>query len=288
LLASDRTLRLATLPAGEDPDTLVARQGVASFNTVLAAARPLEQALYDLLREACGQATPEQRAAFRSRLDQAARRIPDKALSDEYRDTLLGLFYADRRRGRAAQFATSTGNAIAMPRVARRPLPSADGTDYERARILTAILLHHPALLRDVDYAYAGIPLQTSLAALRNAIRRWADRADRLHSTALIDHLRSSGLNGDVDQILARAPVPLPACAAPTATIADAEAGWWHIFGFLNLERLREEVKLAGSRAAANLTPDTQRRLKSLKDALNMVMAGEPDGATESRALSHP
>jgi hypothetical protein len=29
-------------------------------------------------------------------------------------------------------------------------------------------------------------------------------------------------------------------------------------------------------------TPDTQRRLKSLKDALNEVVAGEPDGATES------
>jgi len=281
-LAPDRTLRLATLPAGEDPDTLVARQGVASFNTILAAARPLEQALYDLLREACGQATPEQRAAFRNRLDQAAQRIQDKALSDEYRAALRGLFYADRRRDRAAQFATSAGNAIAMPRAAPRPQPSADGADYERARILTAILLHHPALLRDVDHAYAGIPLQASLAALRNAIRRWADHTDRLHSAALIDHLRSSGLERDVNQILTRATVPLPACAARTATIADAEAGRWHIFGFLNLERLQEEVRLAGSRAALNLTPDTQRRLKSLKDALNEVMAGEPDGAAES------
>jgi DNA primase len=65
LLAPDRTLQLATLPAGEDPDTLVRRQGVGGFQVIMSAARPLVQAPYELLREADGQATPEQRAAFR-------------------------------------------------------------------------------------------------------------------------------------------------------------------------------------------------------------------------------
>ena len=114
--------------------------------------------------------------------------------------------------------------------------------------------------------------------ALREAIRGGADRADVLDSAALIDHLTLSGLRADVEQVLAGAPVPLPACASPAAMPAEAEAGWWHIFGFLNLDHLREEVKLAESEAAANLTQDTQRRALSLKAALNKVMAGEPDG----------
>jgi DNA primase len=50
---------------------------------------------------------------------------------------------------------------------------------------------------------------------------------------------------------------------------AAAEAGWWHVFGFLNLDRLRAEVKLAETDAAANLTQATQHRLHALKDALN-------------------
>jgi DNA primase len=135
LLAPDRTFRLATLPAGEDPRTSVARQGVASFNTILAAARPLEQALHDLSRKAYGQATSEQRAAFCNRLDQAGRRIQDKASADEYRAALRGLFYADWRRDRAAQFATSVGNAIALPRVGpRAPFERADRRG-ERERV---------------------------------------------------------------------------------------------------------------------------------------------------------
>jgi DNA primase len=292
MLAPDRTLALATLPSGEDPDTLVRRQGPAGFQAVLQAARPLAEALYDLLREAAGVATPEQRAAFRTRLDHAAGCIADKALAAEYRAALRDRFYADRRRDRpmprrdhgggfaapSGRPGAASGSRASPGRTLPRPQPSASGTDGERARILTAILLRHPELLHDVDHAYAGMALEQRLGALRDAVRGWADHADALDSPALIDHLTMSGLQADVDHVLAEAPVPLPACASSAAMPAEAETGWWHIFGFLNLDHLREEVRLAESEAAADLTPATQHRLKSLKEALNKVMAGEPDG----------
>jgi len=60
---------------------------------------------------------------------------------------------------------------------------------------------------------------------------------------------------------------------------AEALEGWWHIFGFLNLERLRDEVTAAERDFARDCSPETQRRHIALKDALNKVMAGEPDGA---------
>ncbi len=81
VLAPDRTLKFARLPAGEDPDSLVRSGGPAAFKAGLDAARPLSAALYDLLAEAGGDATPEQRAAFRQRLVETASRIPDKALA---------------------------------------------------------------------------------------------------------------------------------------------------------------------------------------------------------------
>jgi len=72
--------------------------------------------------------------------------------------------------------------------------------------------------------------------------------------------------------------MPLPACASSEAMPAEAEAGWWHIFGFLNVEHLREEVVLAQADATRNLTPETQLRQKALVEALNKVLSGEPDG----------
>jgi DNA primase len=275
LLAPDRTLKLARLPSGEDPDTLVRRQGRDGMRSVLDAATPLAEALYDLLREAGGDGTPEQRAAFLSRLDQAARQIPDKALADEYREALRGRFYATRRQNR--------GNRAGRPGIAPirslpRPRPAADAVATERARILTAILLRHPMLLRDVEHAYDGLDLPPPLALLRTALCNWADTTDVLDSQALMTHLTISGLHAEADQALATVPVPLPACAALTAMPAEAEAGWWHIFGFLNVQRLGEEVALAEAACAQDLTPQSQDRLLALKAALNKVNSGEPDG----------
>jgi DNA primase len=238
------------------------------MRTVLEAATPLAEALYDLLREAGGDATPEQRAAFRTRLEEAARRIPDRALAGEYRRTLLDRFFAARALGRRPAAARSPP----------RPRPEADTATAERTRILTAILLRHPVLLRDVEHAYDGLELPGPLSLLRSALRNWADTTDVLDSQALMSHLTESGLHAEAEQALATVPVPLPACAALTAMPAEAEAGWWHIFGFLNVQRLGEEVALAEAACAQNLTQQSQNRLLALKAALNKVNSGEPDG----------
>jgi DNA primase len=270
LLGPERSLRLATLPAGEDPDTLVRRQGPAGFQAVLDASRPLSDALYDLLRETGGEATPEQRAAFRARLEDAARRIPDRGLAGEYRSVLLDRFFADRP-GRRRQ-------PPSRPNRLPRPRPDNAAVAGERGRILTAILLLHPNLLRDVEHAYLDLELPEPLSRLRTALQDWVHTADLLDSQALMSHLTSSGLAAEVTQALAAVPVPLPACVSADAMPAEAEAGWWHIFGFLNVDRLREEVGFARAAMARDLTPDTQRRLLALTVALSKVLSGEPDG----------
>ena len=275
LLAPDRTLRLARLPGGEDPDTLVRRQGPDALRAVLAGAVPLADALYDLLREAGGETTPEQRAAFLARLDAAVRQIPDKALASEYREALRGRFYAARRQSRGnGAGRRSAAPSPAVPRVQ----PWAGAAATERARILTAILLRHPSILADVEHAYAGLDLPRPLAVLREALTAWAETAQILDSPGLMSHLTFSGLQAEADQVLATVPVPLPACASSAAMPAEAEAGWWHIFGFLSVQRLGEEIALAESACARNLTPQNQSRLLALKAALIKVSAGEPDG----------
>ena len=110
----------------------------------------------------------------------------------------------------------------------------------------------------------------------------WADHADVLDSEALIDHLTSSGLNAEVEHVLAAIPVPLPAFATSATMPAEAEAGWWHIFGLLSLDRLREEVSLARVAFTQDPTPDTQRRLTALCEALDKVVSGEPDGVGQA------
>ncbi len=281
MIAPDRSLRVVSLPAGEDPDSLVRRQGAAGFQAALDGARGLSDALYDLLRQPGGETTPEQRAAFRTRLEDAARRIGDRALASEYRRVLLDRFFSEGRvpaRGRRDGGRPGFGPAIAPRPPVARPRPDTGQTTNERARILTAILLRHPALLHDVEHAYTGLALDPRLARLRDAIVAWAEATDLLDSQGLMDHLTVSGLGDDVEAVLSARPVPLPACAGPDAMPAEAETGWWHIFGFLNVEHLRQEVAMAEVALARDMTVENQARHRALKEALLKVQSGETDG----------
>ncbi len=281
MLTANRSLRFATLPDGEDPDSLVRKKGPRAFQDVLDAAQTPSDALFDMIRGSAGAATPEQRALLRSKLIDAASRIADRSLAGEYRKVLLDKFFASSRTGRptrphARGNGAAGGFAPPPPRFIRSGIDRI-ATAAEWSRILTAILLRHPALLPDVQNAYATLPLEGALGRIRETLFAWGETAETLDFAGLMDHLTKSGCSSDIDYVLTAGPMPLPECAMPTAMPAEAEAGWWHFFGFLNVEHLRDEVALAKMEADRNLTTETQRRLSALRQALIRVESGEPD-----------
>jgi DNA primase len=281
-LTPERSLKFATLPVGEDPDGLLRKGGSALFQSVLDAARSPSDALYDMVRESAGEATPEQRAALRSKLVEATTRMADKSLASEYRRALLDRFFGSRQawpagNGRVRSNGAARRSAATPARFLRVRFDQST-TAFEWSRILTAILLHHPFLLHDVHNAYATLMLDGALSRLRDVLLQWAETAETLDFASLTDHLTKSGCNSEIEQVLAAGAMPLPKCAVSTAMPAEAEAGWWHFFGFLNVEHLREEVALAKADADRNLNAETQRRLSALRQALIRVESGEPDG----------
>jgi len=266
LLTPERTLLLATLPGGDDPDTLIQKQGAAAFQAVVDAARPLSEALFHFVREQGAGDTPEQRAALRARLVAAAGRIADRSLAAEYRSALLDQFYASRKR---------RGKAPPQARPARTST-TLDTVQAERGRCLVAILLRHPDLLRDTEEAFAALELSPAMARLRDAILHASERS-MLDSATLLTQLNASSAVEEAAQALSSMPYPLPACAHADAMPAEAEAGWWHIFGLMHRSRLDEEV-VAAERAFVD-RPDeaAQRRLIALcaaRDALSVPDQG--------------
>ena len=265
LLAPDRSLRIATLPAGEDPDTLV-RRGRTAMAAALEGARPLARALFELLREG-GAQSPEQRAAFRHRLEAAAGRIPDRALAREYRAALLDRFFERPARPGAAKAARIVRQAIDAQDAAR-----------QCARILTAIVLRHPALLAEAAHAYEALTLDGAHARIRDALLH-ADGlgdASTLDSVGAISHLTGSGLAGDVAEVLHVDQLPLPACAGENALPAEAQAGWWHYFGLLDPRRLTDEIAAAQGEFARTFSPAAESRLIGLRRAQGNLVR-EPD-----------
>lgn len=270
LLTPERTIALATLPSGEDPDSLVRSRGPATMRAVLDAARPLDAALYALLSEGAAP-TPDGRALLRRRLEEAAARIPDRALSREYKDALLTRFFAGRRERALGKPARAT---------APRSRPDPEFARHERARILTAILLRHPDLLHDVEDAFARIELSPALARLREAMREAAHTGETLDSPSLLSQLEASGLAAEAAQALANTPNCLPDCARPDAMPAEAEAGWWSFHGLFSRAHVDEEAHAAGRDLASGRSPD-QRRVVALKRAGRALLAADPADSTD-------
>jgi DNA primase len=272
-LTPERSLRLATLPAGEDPDTLVRRLGASGFQAVIDTARPISTALYGLMAEGVG-ATPEQRAGLRTRLEAAAAKVADRALASEIRRALLDQFYAARPQAQHTAAGPRFGAPRKPPPAFIRPTPGPAPAAAERARTLIAILLRHPFLLPDVEEALAGIDLPAPLRPLAAAILQWGSAARVLDSDALITHLSGIGLAAEAAQALSAVPVPLPACASADAMPAEAASGWWHFFGLMNPDRLEDEVATASRAFETMPDENSERRLKMLCAARNALRAG--------------
>ena len=276
LVTAERSLGFVTLPGGEDPDSLVRRGGRAAFQACLDASRPLADTLFGLLGEGLS-GTPEARAAFAARLDAAAERVADKNLSWEYKAEFRSRLRALRSGGaRVRGKAASPGGKLPL-RPVSRTAPRAEDAAAERARILVAILLRHPELLRDVEEAFATVAMPVPLTRLRDAMLMWFQRAEVLDTAALMSHLTQSGLATDVAQALSSVAVRLPECASPDAMPAEAEAGWWHFFGLLNPDRLEEEVAAALREFQRQADVPSQNRLRALSAAREALRRGETD-----------
>jgi DNA primase len=271
-VGTERTVTTVALENGQDPDDFVRRRGRAEFDRLLSNARSLAASLLAAAKSGQPAKTLEQRARIMERLEGLIGTIGDATLKWEYRRSLAQQL---RKEFKGLPLPTDrAGLAVAIAELGS----VAEQRDLERCRILTAILLRHPILLRDVEHAYSALVLPPSLAVLRDALHEWVESAEILEPQALMTHLTLSGLQAEADQALAMVPVPLPVCASLAAMPAEAEAGWWHIFGFLNVQRLGEEIALAEAACAQDLTQQTQNRLLALKAALNKVSSGEPDG----------
>lgn len=292
-IAPERSLRIAPLPAGEDPDSLVRGSGAAEFeSTVLARAVPLDGALYAFLQSEFPATTPEGRSAFLKALEEAAGLIKDPRLAAEYRRALKDRFYGARERKARGR------RAPPPPTVQLRARPLQG--EAERIRILLATLLSHPRLVPQIEEDLAALDLPPDFATLMAAIIAWSHRRPALETMAedvgnpsperpaaldsgeLIAHLRAIGYAAAVDRVLARKPGPLPRFVSPETPPEEVAAGWLYFFGLLSRRRLDEEVAAMQRDVSAMLDGPSERRLVALVNALRNLVAGEPETAEES------
>ena len=84
LLKPGYGLRFATLPAGEDPDSLIATKGPETMSELIARAEPLSEVLWRMETGGRTLKTPEQRASVQKALEDHARCINDPTVRSHF------------------------------------------------------------------------------------------------------------------------------------------------------------------------------------------------------------
>jgi DNA primase len=163
LLEPDHSVRIAFLPDGDDPDSLLRSSGRAAMAGVLDAARPLSRILFDGRIGQHRVDTPEGRAGLRAGLDALAAGIAHPAVRAQYRRDLAAQFDA-AFPWRAPRRDASPGG----PRRARAERPSpvvGRADDRFAAAVLVVLLAGHPDLLAQHGEEIAQLDLADDLVA---------------------------------------------------------------------------------------------------------------------------
>ena len=252
LLKPGKSLRFVSLPAGEDPDSLVRARGAGAFTAAATAARPLDEVVWRLETSGRSHDTPERRAALAERLYARAREVADRSVQEHYRSAFRRRLDALFRPPERPEYWRQQGwrqqgwRQAGRPRRrregesgwARAPLGLAARPDPTEAllvqdRILCALLVNHPALLlaeaeRLAELRLAAAPLDRLLRELLNV----AVSSGGLETARLASHLSQHGFADLLGTVLDRAVVRL---APYTAAGAD---------GALAAERLAEYLDM--------------------------------------------
>ncbi|WP_291295677.1 DNA primase [Elioraea sp.] len=288
-VAVGRTLKLASLPAGDDPDTLV-RRGPEVFRATLAAARGLADALFDA---ACSTraTTPEGRAGQRRKLEDLAAEVTDATLREEYRRHWRERWFGEGKPQRTGQKGRPNGQRGQPAAATRAPRPALvpARAGAVRERDVLALILSHPSLLPEAEEALASLAFRSAACErLRAALVAEAETAFGLDSAGLIDHLDQMDLREPLDAVLGTRLSALPACTLPGAAPAEAREAFFQALGQLDPERLEAEVAEARARLAAEFTEANERRLIALVQAMDAASGAERDDphAASSRAAN--
>jgi len=189
MLKPGKSVTIATLPEGLDPDDLIRRQGREAFTALIAGAQPLADAVW--AHETAGglPEAPEARAALEARLKERANRIGDVSVKRHYLQAFeekLAALFVPVRGGRGRAYGGARGGSVrGTPKTLvsdtlrnSRLLKggvSLGGQVTPREAVIVMSLVNHPELAHNrlemlADIELGSSPARALMAALLDLV----------------------------------------------------------------------------------------------------------------------
>ena len=280
LLRPGRSVQFAYLPAGDDPDSLIAAQGPQTISEVITNARPLVDMLWAHEYTLKTLETPERRADFEVRLGKRVSVIADGSVKQHYRqifrDRVWQVFRNKREGGnpqknqfiRSVDYARrigqpSTGNLRANVAAMRS----------RRMQVLLVTILNFPILLDEFGEALSQITLSPDLDKLLREIHHWYSKSQGLDADDLKSHLYAQGFKKIVKSLVSEEVMSHAAFARDTSdgnddytgSLSRAREGFEQTLNLLTQARRKQEVLASGRVAAGDGTEESERRFLAFR-----------------------
>ena len=224
LATGRQELRFLFLPDGEDPDTLVRKEGAAAFEGRIRTAQPLSEFLFDHLSVQVDMASIDGRVRLATLAEPLIARVPKGLLREMLSARLAALV------GIAARDVSGTSRATPQTQDRRRPSRRRPASQSRQVpltplRLTVALILQYPALAQAATQVpddwrrldNPGIPL---LSALLDSVgtrpditagallERWRDSPEaphlaRLSNPNLLSHIPQEGVESEFCAALA-------------------------------------------------------------------------------------
>ena len=178
------------LPDGEDPDSIVRKEGSAAFDERLKQATPLSQFFFDELTREVNMATLDGKARLAERAKPMLAQIPDGAFGDLMKQQLATL--------------TGLGSRPSVPSAGARPAARAVAPAQRRSlvRAAIAILLQQPSLAMTLEgHHFSGLRLP-GIELLTELLSLVQQRPD-ISTGALLEHFEGREEHASLQKLAA-------------------------------------------------------------------------------------
>ena len=248
LLKPGKSIRFAFLPEGQDPDSLLTKQGPSALRTILNATQPLAEFVWDIERQASPTDTPERMAGLKARLRQQASRIADPAVREQYRNLFDERTTPQQRNPMRSGYGHQRW---------RRPIESRPRTNLAAAasstlwqRILLAALITHPTLIDEFTEQLIDISLEANLDKLREELHVIVASNPDLDGQVLQRHLIDGGFADILSHVLDQNVLESCEFTRPDALLASAREGVAQILSQFQHHRQLADHRAFGQQAA--------------------------------------
>lgn len=288
MLRPGKSLRFMMMPPGDDPDSLVQREGREAIDALIDKAEPLVSVLWNNLTAGVQADTPERRAGLEKKIFGKLADIQDENVRGlyqrDFRNRLFERFRAPRRSGQSRssyaagkkRLAPATG-LLASTRLGRGKSGAPITDSIQQLLVLT--LVNHPEILVRYEEEIAGLIFSVpGLDGIRDALVEKAAFGDALDREAVHTHLEHAGHMAIVRKMAADGSLKGDWFAWPEAALSDALTGFEHLLSrYQHITAAKEAYEQAEADYAADMTDENHQRFVAAQATYRALEEKEAD-----------